>query len=1133
MSKFVLPIGIDSENLFNPLNSSIETLEKLQQSSKDTGKALNDAFNQGGNAIDKIEDKLKPVQKNLEAIKLMGKQMGKELADAFSQRNIDPSKLEKSVENFKRKLASIQKVSIEIDADPAKLAVYERQLEQTTNAAEMLKIAIAATDDVMSRLDPNSPEYQQAAENIAFLEQTMATYADEVEQTTGAQKSLKAQLREMKAELSKMEMAGKAGSKAYNELRIKAGELEDQLGDTNAQVKILASDTKIFDGLISGATGVVGAFTAVQGAAALWGGENEELEKTLMKVNGAMAVLQGLQAVAEVLNKDSAFSVVFLSKARQADVVATEAQTAATAAQTVAMNGANVATKLLRIGLASIGIGLIIALVAYLIANWDKLKASMEKILPATKDMGKGWDELKAIFVGVGTALVEYVIAPFKIAFALITEGLDGAIEQAKESYNVIDNYNKGHQQQVEANARAHALEMKKIRMQQWENQLKIEEAEGKDTYKSREKLYKNKIAIAKKEGEDTKDLEQELAEFQARKRGEDRKAAQDAAKKAADEAKKAAEDAKKKREDELKKAAEFAKQQTELTEKYTREINALRIDKLEDGLEKERQKIKNDAENRIADLKKDEAQRADAVTKRNELIQAIEEDAKNKIIALEREKEIELLQLKLNGAEMLANLSKDSLEKDLELARIAHEKTLIDIEQNYKDQADLRIQLVNAENEAYQREQARIALENKQKTNEIEEEKALLTIELAQKYAGKGVEVEEQKQLAILAIKAQYAEKALQVLLDSGKGENDVEVMRARKLVKDTRDAIEDETKKGKKFDMFKFLGLGSLSKEQQEAVVGAASQTLSNLNQIADGIVEQYQRQIDKKQEVIDQYNNEIDELEGKLDEEKQLREDGYANNVELIEKEIADKKAQRDEEIRQQKELQEKQAQIQKAQMAADTAVQLVNMITASTNIFESLSSIPFIGIPLAIATIATMFGAFAVAKVNAFNAIKSGQQFGDGGEISGDKHSAPSGGVQYYSKDGKNIALEDGEFVTKAKSYQKHKKLVRAINADDFSGLSIDDIAALGVFERFGISFLNQSAYDAVDETKEFKTYSSSQNAGFTGSTGSNKHLESIDKNVTYLTNKKKEEVEVYEDETFIYRKRGTRITRKRK
>ena len=150
MSKFVLPIGIDSENLFNPLNSSIETLEKLQQSSKDTGKALNDAFNQGGNAIDKIDDKLKPVQKNLEAIKLMGKQMGKELADAFSQRNIDPSKLEKSVENFKRKLASIQKVSIEIDADPAKLAVYERQLEQTTNAAEMLKIAIAATDDVMS-----------------------------------------------------------------------------------------------------------------------------------------------------------------------------------------------------------------------------------------------------------------------------------------------------------------------------------------------------------------------------------------------------------------------------------------------------------------------------------------------------------------------------------------------------------------------------------------------------------------------------------------------------------------------------------------------------------------------------------------------------------------------------------------------------------------------------------------------------------------------------------------------------------------------------------------------------------------------------------------------------------------------
>ena len=52
-----------------------------------------------------------------------------------------------------------------------------------------------------------------------------------------------------------------------------------------------------------------------------------------------------------------------------------------------------------------------------------------------------------------------------------------------------------------------------------------------------------------------------------------------------------------------------------------------------------------------------------------------------------------------------------------------------------------------------------------------------------------------------------------------------------------------------------------------------------------MADFVVDQYQRQIDKKQEVIDQYNAEIDDLEGQLDKEKELRDNGLANNVDTL--------------------------------------------------------------------------------------------------------------------------------------------------------------------------------------------------------------------------------------------------------
>ena len=118
------------------------------------------------------------------------------------------------------------------------------------------------------------------------------------------------------------------------------------------------------DALISGVTGLVGAFTAVQGATALFGAENEELNEALLKVNGAMAILQGLQAVQETLNKDSAFSVIFMRNARVAETTAIAGQTTALGANTVAMTASTLATKAFSFALKTIGIGLVIAGIA-------------------------------------------------------------------------------------------------------------------------------------------------------------------------------------------------------------------------------------------------------------------------------------------------------------------------------------------------------------------------------------------------------------------------------------------------------------------------------------------------------------------------------------------------------------------------------------------------------------------------------------------------------------------------------------------------------------------------------------------------------------------------------------------------
>ena len=121
----------------------------------------------------------------------------------------------------------------------------------------------------------------------------------QVEQKT---KSLKAQLKEMKALLA----SGTLDNESFKKLSIEAGQLQDQIADVNQRVKNLASDSRRLDAITDAAQGIVGGFTAVQGVMALVGDENEEVQKTLLKVQGALAALNGLQAVANTLNKDSA-----------------------------------------------------------------------------------------------------------------------------------------------------------------------------------------------------------------------------------------------------------------------------------------------------------------------------------------------------------------------------------------------------------------------------------------------------------------------------------------------------------------------------------------------------------------------------------------------------------------------------------------------------------------------------------------------------------------------------------------------------------------------------------------------------------------------------------------------------------
>jgi len=126
--------------------------------------------------------------------------------------------------------------------------------------------------------------------------------------------SLKSQLREAQAEVATLsDKFGATSQEAINAAK-RAGELKDKIGDAKALTDAFNPDAK-FKALSASLSGVAGGFAAVQGGMALFGSQSEDVEKTLLKVQSAMALSQGLQSIGESVDSFKQLGAVVKSYA--------------------------------------------------------------------------------------------------------------------------------------------------------------------------------------------------------------------------------------------------------------------------------------------------------------------------------------------------------------------------------------------------------------------------------------------------------------------------------------------------------------------------------------------------------------------------------------------------------------------------------------------------------------------------------------------------------------------------------------------------------------------------------------------------------------------------------------------------
>lgn len=105
---------------------------------------------------------------------------------------------------------------------------------------------------------------------------------------------LKKEFKSLQSELSGLEQ----GSEKYRATLQRLGAVKDEIGDLRSEIEGFAGADKKIGAFSNVIGGVASGFQAAQGAAALFGSESEDLQKTLVRVQAAMAFAEGIKGIA-------------------------------------------------------------------------------------------------------------------------------------------------------------------------------------------------------------------------------------------------------------------------------------------------------------------------------------------------------------------------------------------------------------------------------------------------------------------------------------------------------------------------------------------------------------------------------------------------------------------------------------------------------------------------------------------------------------------------------------------------------------------------------------------------------------------------------------------------------------------
>lgn len=354
------------------------------------------------------------------------------------------------------------------------------------------------TDNAVKQLNKDLTATQQTAKDNSGTDALAQRLAELDARLEAGGLSMREMTKTMK-EYQNIALQAGATSPVGSQALQSSAQLKDQIGDLKAQTLALSSDTVKLDTALAGVEVGAQAFMGVQSAMALMGTENEELIKSMQKLQAVQGVVNSVTTIANKLNSDSVLGIqlrtaweriknsafVQGTTATTAQTTATVAQTTATQASTVATAGATNGMKLFRLALIGTGIGAVVVALGLLIANFDSVAKIIQNPIKSFKELG---------IVG---KLVMLSFWPLIATFTAVTKALEffGVIESSATKQMKANAEKRTESAIKEADARINALKRTQSQQDaQAQHEINLMKASGKETYQA--ELQKQKAHL-------------------------------------------------------------------------------------------------------------------------------------------------------------------------------------------------------------------------------------------------------------------------------------------------------------------------------------------------------------------------------------------------------------------------------------------------------------------------------------------------------------------------------------------------------------------------------------------------------------------------------------------------------------